>query len=282
MWGLSTKEEKTMGKFLLQQDGHARMYPLAAMVYDIAASENSFMGKGIHQVLFCSIDKLNYIKDIEDYTPIGSINFVEKVLRRTLRTRLGPGKPLALVDAINQYHIKPINVPDELLDYEFTQRRVFPNVPVEELASCFEYRPELFIKSATQCKAESDFYTIKRLPIRANESYFVSDVVHNIMSEWRCFVMNGQVLDVRRYVGGPWSQMPSKNFVEKAVRAYTNAPSAYTMDIAVTDVGANLIIECHNFVACGLYGFESPRVLAMFQRGYAREVDIATEILTKI
>ena len=33
------------------------------------------------------------------------------------------------------------------------------------------------------------------------------------------------------------------------------APVAYTLDVAVTPEGKTVVIECHRFFSCGLYGF---------------------------
>jgi hypothetical protein len=38
------------------------------------------------------------------------------------------------------------------------------------------------------------------------------------------------------------------------IKAYKSAPIAYTLDIGITDYDT-IVIECHDFFSCGLYGF---------------------------
>lgn len=263
-----------MAKYLLQQNGHTRMTALTATIYDLIAGENSFRGEGVHQVLFCSEERLPHVKNIEEYTPVGSIEFIEKVLRRTAQVKLDSPKSLNTIDRINNYHIKPINVPTELQTAGFLQRGVLNDVPAENLAGCFGLlkQDRLFIKSTTRCKANNGLYDLTWLPVKEGKSFFVSEVIPDITSEWRVFVLNGDVVDMRRYMGSPFASAPPESFVKNAVTAWTRAPGAYTLDIGMTPTNIPFVIECHNFVSCGLYGCEDPRVLTMLRRGYQYEL----------
>lgn len=268
-----------MARFLLQKDGHSNMSPLAATIYDLIACENSFRGCGVHRVLLCTEEKLCAVSDIEQYVPVGSIEFVEKVLRRTVKDKLGPNKSLSTISRIDSYHIKPINVPAELQTQGFVKRKVLDDIQAEALASCFGQleQPRLFVKSATRCKGDTGVYDMSWLPLRAGERFFVSEYIPNIKSEWRVFVLNGEVVDMRRYMGSPFAEPPAERFVKNAITAWTKAPDAYTLDVGMSIYEIPFVIECHNFVSCGLYGCEEPRLLTMLQRGYQHELKAMLE-----
>lgn len=61
---------------------------------------------------------------------------------------------------------------------------------------------------------------------------WISDIVE-FVAEWRCFVLNGEVLDVRPYTGDYHAQYDA-SVIDKAVAAWDSAPRAYGLDIGVT------------------------------------------------
>ena len=85
-----------------------------------------------------------------------------------------------------------------------------------------------------------------------NFEVFCSEPV-NMLSEYRCFVRRGEILDVRHYQGD-WSVAPDKNVVEAAVNAYTSAPAGYGADFAVTDKGETVLVEVNDGYSLGSYG----------------------------
>jgi len=74
-----------------------------------------------------------------------------------------------------------------------------------------------------------------------------------MISEWRVFVKNNKVIGVCNYRGDPL-MFPNSGTIAEMISAYTLAPAAYTLDVAVIMDGKTIIVECHNFYACGLYG----------------------------
>lgn len=73
------------------------------------------------------------------------------------------------------------------------------------------------------------------------------------VSEWRCFVRYGRILDVRQYKGR-WEDMPDTQVIKKAIQAYTNAPAGYSADFGLTDEGKTILIEINDGYALGSYG----------------------------
>lgn len=91
------------------------------------------------------------------------------------------------------------------------------------------------------------------------------------VSEYRCFVLDGVILDARRY-RGDWSKAPDRGIVESAVEAYKSSPRAYALDFGVTSTGETRLVETNDAYALGQYGLQS--VL------YARMIDARWEELT--
>ena len=59
------------------------------------------------------------------------------------------------------------------------------------------------------------------------------------------------------------------------VRAFANAPKAYTLDVAVLRNGQTAVIEVHNFISCGLYGFTNHRLPLRYLDGIRFELEQA-------
>ena len=77
----------------------------------------------------------------------------------------------------------------------------------------------------------------------------------SLVAEWRCFVMRGQILDVRPY-RGDWRVSFDSSIIERAVIAYSSAPAGYGMDFGVTEDGRTLLVEVNDGYALGSYGLE--------------------------
>ena len=93
------------------------------------------------------------------------------------------------------------------------------------------------------------------------------------ISEYRCFILDGVLLDARRYKGD-WSKAPDRAIVESAVKDYRSAPRAYALDFGVTSTGETRLVEANDAYALGHYGLQS--VL------YARMIDARWEEITNV
>lgn len=82
-----------------------------------------------------------------------------------------------------------------------------------------------------------------------------SDVV-KFVSEWRCFVRYGKILDVRRY-RGDWRSHFDYRVIENIIMQFKSAPNGYAVDIGLTDKGETLLIEVNDGYALGHYGLFS-------------------------
>ena len=182
---------------------------------------------------------------IEDI-PIGSIEFVETFLS----SRYG-------ID-----HLTPIFIPPQI-----QPKRKTSIVTGSAGVQAFMRQNGLdmvFVKSAARVKGDTcsiiQMEDIALLGLKSNEPYFVSEPV-DIVSEWRIFVKRGRVVGVRNYGGDEWV-VPDRTTVLSMVNAYhVVSPFSYTLDVAAIQNSNGTvytdIVEVHNFISCGLYGFDT-------------------------
>ena len=88
-----------------------------------------------------------------------------------------------------------------------------------------------------------------------------ADVI-DICAEYRTFVLNGSIIDLRPYNGDPLL-FPDPDIVRDAVAAWASAPAAWAMDVAVTRQGETLLVEVNDGYAIGAYGLAPIRYAAM-------------------
>jgi hypothetical protein len=75
----------------------------------------------------------------------------------------------------------------------------------------------------------------------------------NFVTEWRCFVRYGEIIDVRKYKGN-WRINFDYKIIEQALKKYQSSPKAYAMDFGVTEKGETLLVEVNNGYSLGCYG----------------------------
>ena len=214
-----------------------------------------------YKIQYASLSKLTLLSQQKNLIPVGSIEFVETYLKLMAHNA----------------KIKPILIPSELRAQEFTMRQISIVQGVNGIQDIFSQfnTSELFVKSATCCKTDfTDIYTEKEINILPDDRYCVSECI-NIISEWRVFVLNGKIQRVCNYSGDDWV-IPNKNAVQKMIDTYKKCPPAYTLDVAVIEKDGyhyTVIIEIHNFISCGLYGFHSTRIPTMLIRAFKYEME---------
>ncbi|MEO1293756.1 MAG: ATP-grasp domain-containing protein, partial [Pseudomonadota bacterium] len=82
------------------------------------------------------------------------------------------------------------------------------------------------------------------------------------VSEYRCFVLAGDVIGVRPYTGDPL-RFPDPAVIREAVAAFPSAPRAYALDVGVTEDGQTLLVEVNDAYALGAYGLAPVRYAAL-------------------
>ena len=181
------------------------------------------------------------IKRPDQYVPVGSVEFVSAYLEKFY-----PEARKAL---------EPLNVPEQLFPFA---GRTIANITKPEDLNQFGNAELLYRKSMTTIKDPNNGWIGLPEFDRCKDCQ-VSTIIDDIISEWRVFVFNGEILDARNY-RGDFFVCPDEETITKMVKAYKDAPKAYTLDVAVTSKGETVVIECHRFFSCGLYGFSQPNV----------------------
>ena len=211
--------------------------------------------KFIHSYDFVSLDffKSDNIEDYDisfkDAIPVGSIQFVSRWL--------------SIFHGISE--MIPIEIPPCLRTDYFLKRkysiRTKEDIPLQgnyfikdsSQLKVFSYNGELslFMHPDIWAKSENEFDNLLRL--NPNHLYQVSEVV-DILSEYRVYIINGNIDSITHYNGDP-TIFPDVKLIEEANLLYSREkdyPNSYSMDVMVTPRGTALI-EIHNFNSLGLY-----------------------------
>ena len=207
----------------------------------------TYNGKVEHDFSFSLIESIKYnnwlrqsdeityvlsdtIGDFEGYIPSGSVEFVENYIKKWFKK-----------------DIKPINIPLELIDREFTGRKVYNGSEKDILKRSF-------VKSMDKIKHFTEI--TETAPIG---NYQISEII-NIISEYRCFVYKNELVGIQNY-SGDFKQCPDFKKIDNMIKTYKSSPKAYTLDIAILEDGNNVVIEVHDFFSVGLYGFNDLKKL---------------------
>ncbi len=204
--------------------------PGSVSAYDAYAG---FKDMGIETVVFDRLESLE-TAEREDVV-VGGIGVVRSHL-----AALGVDAP-------------DIDYPEELAG--FLGRKVWGST-IDQVSCDVDSWP-LFVKPVeekrfTGCVVHSTADLVGKGCSRENFDVICSDVV-SMVSECRCFVRRGEILDVRHY-RGDWSVAPNRKVVEEAIEAYTSAPAGYAADFAVTAEGETILVEVNDGYALGSYG----------------------------
>lgn len=74
-----------------------------------------------------------------------------------------------------------------------------------------------------------------------------------LLSEYRCFVLRGDPIDLRPYKGDPFV-LPDASVIRPAVAAYADRPMGCAIDFGVTIENQTVVVEVNDGYAIGAYG----------------------------
>ena len=80
----------------------------------------------------------------------------------------------------------------------------------------------------------------------------------NFESEYRCFVTKGELRGMKHYLG-EFETFPNMLMIHEMIAEFEKsgeAPSAYTLDVGITDEGLTLLVEVNDMWAIGSYGLD--------------------------
>ncbi|MCQ2739809.1 MAG: ATP-grasp domain-containing protein [bacterium] len=200
----------------------------------------------------------------EEWCPVGTIEFVEKYLR----TYFG--------NDVADKAMRPLNVPKCFLDNKMnTGRNILNYVLSEALVNSDTYDKDAkyFIKDNKQIKNPlNGIMTLKEAYDKGLQEIQCSQLIkdeHN-SSEWRAFIHNGNIVDIKNYSGSPFV-FPNINTVINSYMYQLNGTlKEGTLDVYVDEIDSETyVLECHKFFSCGLYGFNQLDILPlMYWRTY--------------
>lgn len=223
-----------MIKFLLQTVNGEIVHDFVFQLKHAINYQNWFYDEQRYKFELCEKESIN---QFYDYIPIGSLEFVFEYLFNHKITKSN--------------NIKPINIP-EVLRTKYFLGRTYEIMKKEEIKINNYY----FVKSADEYKGFTDI--INSTNHLKEGDYIVSEEIE-ILSEWRAFVFNDCIVDLKQYAGDCFV-FPDTLKLKEIIRSYVNSPKSYTLDVLVNKKGT-FIIEVHPFVSCGLYGFSNYKIL---------------------
>jgi len=166
---------------------------------------------------------------------------------------------------------KPLDIPKELVGY--CGRKIATST-IKEAINSTNINYPVFVKPAVHgklfngqlvhSKEELEMFRYCSIDLDIETPILLSEPVRFI-SEYRSFVLDGKILDCRKYMGD-FTETPDFRIIHGAVRDYVGAPVAYSIDFGVTDEGSTLLVECNDAYSLGPYGFDSFNLTKMFIR----------------
>ena len=184
-------------------------------------------------------DDLSIVNDNEVF--YGNVGFVEKALEL-----LGyPKRAIA-------------HVPDDLMPFA---GRIIETVTLSEALQQSKTQ-KIFIKPKPE---KHKFFTgmvlnsssdLLNLANYDNDELVLMSPAINILSEWRCYICDGEVLDVKHYKGD-FRIHPCYETIDHAAKSWKSCPVAWALDVGITDDGKTIVVECNDVMSLGFYGLST-------------------------
>lgn len=214
-------------------------------VFAVLQARDYFAWRGVDTLDVVYHEGMDFgdIKHPDDYIPVGSVDYVSSYLRAFY-----PKAVRAL---------RPLNVPPRLIPY--AGRPVVNVTSKKDLELLPDDMGAAYAKHLDVIK-HPDNGLVMRPAFRERINYQLSGLIR-IESEWRVLVFHDEIKHIANYSGDPLV-FPDGNAILRMVECYRNySPVAYTLDVAVTTGKKTVVVECHRFFSCGLYGFSDASIL---------------------
>lgn len=203
------------------------------------------------------LNDLQYLKDNKNYpyrpdhlmtVPVGSVEFVH-----------------AYFEAHGIKIPKPLNVPEELHNLCDPKPH---DMEEEERIVIFTGSPEhseMQIKNKDIVKHPKNGFSNKIKPFG---NWQITEWIEDgFDAEFRVFVFNERIIDVRQYTGDVKYPL-DYDYVNECIKKFKSAPPSYTLDIGIYYGKVHTVIECRHFYSCGTYGFNHSAYLPMLSQWY--------------
>jgi hypothetical protein len=157
-----------------------------------------------------------------------------------------------------------ISIPTELL--EFTGRKIWEttlgDIRQNDLR-CF-IKPLEGHKIFTGHVRDDKICNLVQTSHLTNDFKVLASEVVNFITEYRGFVLNGELIGWKNYCGD-FTKMPDTNIVKKAISKYKSSPCAYSIDFGLDDKGRSLLVEVNDAFSLGSYGLDSIKYAKMIE-----------------
>lgn len=177
------------------------------------------------------------------FTPIGTVEFVKTFAEKIGVKLPNPIHATELLDLEGRYWV------DDYLKNDIGH-------PLTIEYPCF-VKPLTELKKFTGfvAKSDKDFDLYPEVDWD-NTRLFVTEILENIVSEWRCYVLNGKVFACVNYSGDPLN-FPFRHVIHELIEKFTSALISYSLDVAIEESKTGYktrFIEINDAYALGYYG----------------------------
>lgn len=206
------------------------------------------------------------------------IDFIEQTSSINFKEAIPVGDIKFVKEYLNIVHeicdIIPIEVPEELRVNKYLKRR-YAVLEREEIPKKGDY----FLKTAFKLKDFTYVGEISNLFEYENSGDFLKEGLYvlservNILSEYRCFVLNDIIKGIQFY-SGDCTIMPTPDdvaLIKEMVMKYSknpNRPKAYTLDVGIIKDKGVAVLECHTHSSVGLYGYNDESLPYHYKFGF--------------
>lgn len=103
------------------------------------------------------------------------------------------------------------------------------------------------------------------------ELYLTKEIL-DIVSEWRVFIMDGEILGVKHYKGDPFI-CAKKDKTEEIISKYKSAPNIYSLDLGILSNGETIVVEVNDGYSSGNYGLSELQYAKFLSIGYKQYIN---------
>nr|WP_255337826.1 ATP-grasp domain-containing protein [Jiella sp. LLJ827] len=186
----------------------------------------------------------------QDSIVIGGIGIVQAALQRM-------GLPVPVIQTI----------PEELAAFG---RRSIWRASMAEARAAVERGESLFIKPLPTATKLFNGQVLRTFQDLIATAHLADDLIVEcaevtpFVSEYRAFVLRGDLVGFRHYKGDPLC-FPDSGFVRATIAAYRSAPAGCAMDFGVCDDGCTRLVEVNDGYATGAYGLSPLRYASVIE-----------------
>lgn len=191
----------------------------------------------------------------------GHINFVNQLLKiSNLKYPFHTDYPLGLINYRKRI-IKRITIKEFQKEIE----KSLNENPLEILEHPVFVKPVKMKQFHTGLIYNKSDYTIwKSLnegKFESNDEIYVSDIIKNLVSEYRCYIYNDKIVDAKCYQGN-FKIHPDWNTLSYMISDFKNSPKAYGLDVGICydfnlDKYYTILIEVNPMYSLGNYGIDN-------------------------